>query len=426
MKTNKFIENLDTELPELIKSFYPLVFLRRIYLTITISASKNIFNNAASGAFYFLLSIIPLALFFVYVLDAWLSDYGKVSTMFFQLLSYINPEFNKEYFDKMGLLQGGNKLYGFVGIIALIWSIRLVFNSIRSTFNVIFETSNKRGIIRNSLVDLIFIPIILVSSVLFLLLNRLMKELEILLIKFDITLFVKKSYINIFTDINFVLLSILTIYIIYKFIPAIKIKWIYALSGSLFFVISVFIVHYFLSKVIAYGYYHIVYGLISAVIIGLIWAYVIFFLLYFYASYIYVQNKSLEIEFIKWFSVRAGKGNFIDKFLFSKGFKSFQQFYIPFSTGEILFKEGDKGEYIYLLLNGNINLFVDNKFIQDVGINSFFGESGVVGECVYNSTAECMVSGSCLKLPKEFYQKISNLSPEILKAILDTVVMRKS
>ena len=425
MKKKKFIENLDSEIPELIKSFYPLNFLRKIYLTITVSASKNLSNNAASGAFYFLLSIIPLALFFVYVLDSWLSDYGQVSNMFFLLLSYINPEFNREFFDKIGLLKGGNIVYGFLGVIGLFWSIRLVFNSIRSTFNIIFQRNNKRGIIRNSLIDLIFIPIIIVICVAFLLLSQLLKQVDKLISFFNIENVLKISYMNIFSDITVLALSVLIAFIIYKFIPEIKIKWTYALSGAIYFVISIFILQIVLSKLIVLANYHLVYGLISTVIIALMWAFFLFFLLYFFASYIVVQQKSLELEFIKWFSLIEGKGNFIDKFIFSKGLKSFKEFYITLNKGDVLFKEGECGQYIYFLLDGDIDIYKNENLVGDVDKNSFFGEAGVAGDCIYNSTAKVKSNGSCLKLSAEFYHRITSISPEISKAILDTAVMRK-
>ena len=66
---DEIMEKIDIQPVELIRTFYPLSLIRRIYLTFSFFGSKSLINHAASGAFYFLLSVVPLALFFVFVLD---------------------------------------------------------------------------------------------------------------------------------------------------------------------------------------------------------------------------------------------------------------------------------------------------------------------------------------------------------------------
>ena len=374
--TNEIIEKIDIEPVELIKSFYPLTLLRRIYLTFTFFSNKSLINHAASGAFYFLLSIVPLALFFVYVLDSWLSGYGIVSDYFFQLLSEINPEIDKQFFENLGLLTGGSSIYGIVSIFGLLWSSRLIFTSIRNGFDVIFPSSSQRGLIKNNLVSLIFLPIIFIATTVFFLAGAVIKQLNKLIYTLELNDIIDLSFLD-------------------------KLAGIYPV------ILAVFV------------------AFISALIIALFWTYILFSLFYFFAVFIYVQSHYKELEFIKWYSAVNGKAGIIDKLFFRNSLSSLKCFQKAVSKDEVIFKHGSNGGFIFLLLSGIVFLEKDKKFVSDIAVNSFFGESGVVGECIYDIDAVCQVPGFILQIPQDLYEKIVSASPAISQNMLQTVIERK-
>ena len=80
--------------------------------------------------------------------------------------------------------------------------------------------------------------------------------------------------------------------------------------------------------------------------------------------------------------------------------------------------------FVFLIL-GVVFLERDKKFISDIAVYSFFGESGVIGDDIYDSDAVCQVPGFALKLSKEFYNSVSAASPEISKNMLTAVIERK-
>lgn len=423
--TNEIIEKIDIEPVEFIKSFYPLTLLRRIYLTFTIFSKKSLINHAASGAFYFLLSIVPLALFFVFVLDSWLSGYGKVSDYFFQLLSEINPEINKQFVENLGLLKGGSSIYGVVGILGLLWSARLVFTSIRNGFDVIFPSTHQRGLIKNNLVSLIFLPIIFIATLVFFLTGAVIKQLNKLINAFDLNNIIDLSFLESLTGFYPAILAVFIAFMLYRFIPNIKIKGTYALTGALLFIVVMYFTQKILGIFISWSKYHILYGVISAVIIALFWTYILFSLFYFFAVFIYVQSHYKELEFIKWYSAVNGNAGIIDKLLFYNSLSSMKSSQISLSKDEAVFLSGQKGGFIYLLLSGVVFLERDKKFISDIAVYSFFGESGVIGDDIYDSDAVCQVPGFALKLSKEFYNSVSAASPEISKNMLTAIIERK-
>ncbi len=419
---SEIIEKIDIEPVEFIKSFFPLTLLRHIYLSFSLFSSKSLINHAASGAFYFLLSIVPLALFFVFVLDSWLSGYGKVSDYFFQLLSEINPQLNKQLFENLGLLKGGSSVYGFVGIIGLLWSSRLIFTSIRNGFDIIFPSKKQRGVIKNNLISLIFLPIIFIAAVVFFVLSAVIKQLNILIYRFDLNNLIDLSFLSNITGFYHVILAVFIVFMLYRFIPNAKLKGTYALTGAVLFIITMYLTQKILGIFISWTKYQILYGVISALIIALFWTYILFSLFYFFAVFMYVQAHYTELEFIKWYNAVNGSANMIDVMFFHNSLSSLKKYEISLFKGQTIYGTGDKGGYIYLLLSGIVFIEKNNQFIEDVAVNSFFGESGVLGDLIYNNSAVCQVPGYALKLPKDIYDKIINADPAISNLLLTNLI----
>lgn len=369
---------------------------------------------------------MPLALFFVFVLDIWLSGYGKVSDYFFQLLSNINPAINRDFFESMGLLKGNSSFYGIIGAVGLLWSSRLVFTSIRNGFDIIFTSSKKRGIIKNNLVSLIFLPITFVSALSYFIISAVTKQVDKLINEFNLNDLIDLSFLNSLTSYYPVVLALFIAFILYKFIPKVKVKGTYALAGAILFIVSIYLAQKILGAFIGASKYNIIYGVISALIVALIWTYILFILFYFFATFIYVISHYSELEIVKYYNTYHNKSFFLDKIMFTSSLSSMKQYELKLNKGDKLFSYNQQGGYIYMLLSGIVFLEREGKFIADIPTNSFFGESGVIGEMVYSSDAVCQVPGYALKIPKEMYDKITTVSPNISSEILTNVVERMS
>lgn len=423
--TTDIIDKIDIEPVEFIKSFYPLTLLRIIYLSFSFFSSKSLINHAASGAFYFLLSIVPLALFFVFVLDVWLSEYGKVSDYFFQLLSEINPQLNKQFFENLGLLKGGSSVYGIVGILGLLWSSRLIFMSIRNGFDIIFPSTKQRGLIKNNLISLIFLPIIFVATIVFFVGSAVIKQIDRLIVMFKLDEFINLSFLSHLSGFYPALLAVFIAFILYRFIPNMKIKGTYALTGAILFVISMYFTQKILGMFISWTKYQILYGVISALIISLFWTYILFSLFYFFAMFIYVQSHYMELEFIKWYNCVNSSGNFVDNLFFNNSLTSFKQYEKTIMKDEVIYSSNQTGGFIFLLLSGVVFIEKNKVFLEDIAVNSFFGESGVLGDLKYKNDAVCQVPGYILKLPKEVYDKITHANPDITQLLLTNLIERR-
>jgi len=54
--------------------------------------------------------------------------------------------------------------------------------------------------------------------------------------------------------------------------------------------------------------------------------------------------------------------------------------------GETLFKEGECGEEMYVLLSGTVDIFVNHKLVEKAGDGSILGEMGLVGDQPHSAT----------------------------------------
>ena len=63
------------------------------------------------------------------------------------------------------------------------------------------------------------------------------------------------------------------------------------------------------------------------------------------------------------------------------------EFFIPFKAGDIVFKEGEPGDEMYVVLEGEVDIFVHDKVVETVGVDNFLGEMALIDERPRSATA---------------------------------------
>lgn len=419
MKAQKKFEAVDV-----IKSFYPLKLLRKIYLSIILFADKGILNYAASGAFYFLLSLIPLALIFMTILDTYLAGYGEISNYFFNFLSDINPEINKKFFEQIGFFNShnGKAVFGIVGAISLIWSSRSVFSGMKNAFDTIFDDGEKNNFIIGNLIPFIFVPLLFVLSVLFFIAAALFSRINEIIAGFGLKKLSELSMSSGFSEIVTIVFIFGITFCFYKFLPARRPAWINAFTGAALFTLSAILIQKVFYKVIHIADYYLVYGVISVLIAGLFWVYILFSLFYLFAQFVYVQYKFSELEFTYYYTKYiTGEGNFIEKALFRQPSEAIADYGVEYAVGDKIISKGDKGGYLFILISGKA-LSGKNGVGKEITHGSIFGASGALTKDGYSYDVSAETECLALKLPKDFYDKIAKLDPKFIKYVLDAVV----
>ena len=102
---------------------------------------------------------------------------------------------------------------------------------------------------------------------------------------------------------------------------------------------------------------------------------------------------------------------------------------LHFETGEIIFNEGDVGDYLYIIVNGQVEVFTTKegkeRVIAKLGKGEYFGEMALLNQRARLATVRCLTSVDILALRKsDFGLLISNFQ-ELKKDFEQTEKIRK-
>jgi len=56
------------------------------------------------------------------------------------------------------------------------------------------------------------------------------------------------------------------------------------------------------------------------------------------------------------------------------------EFFIPFKAGDTVFKEGEPGDQMYVVLEGEVDIIVHERVVETVGVDNFLGEMALIDE----------------------------------------------
>ena len=96
----------------------------------------------------------------------------------------------------------------------------------------------------------------------------------------------------------------------------------------------------------------------------------------------------------------------------------------PVSRGEVLMRQGDAADALYLVASGRFAVNVDGRRIAEVGVGSPIGEIGFFADGIRTATVTALRDSIVLKLPKEEFADFAERHPGVLKPIAVTLARR--
>ena len=95
---------------------------------------------------------------------------------------------------------------------------------------------------------------------------------------------------------------------------------------------------------------------------------------------------------------------------------------LDYKSGQYIFKAGDKGKEIFLLMSGDVGIFLPTNDTKDpnfkVGENEVFGEMGVIEHKPRMASARCMSDATVIALSEsEFEARVEKADP-FIRALL--------
>lgn len=234
----------------------------------------DVFGLAAQLAFFFLLSIFPLLIFLVTLLSYLPVTQDDLLVLIGDFVPNETMEFIEANLNEIMSKQSG-KLLSF-GIIGTIWSASNGLNAILRAFNRAYEVEESRSFIVTRGIAILFTFGMIIVLLLALILHVFGKQLGLYLY---MLLNMPFKFIDFWNFIRWILSSfvIFSIFVLIYWIgPNMKIKWIDAVPGAIFATITIAFVSFGFSYYVNnFGNYSATYGSIGAVIVLMIWFYLL-------------------------------------------------------------------------------------------------------------------------------------------------------
>jgi len=102
---------------------------------------------------------------------------------------------------------------------------------------------------------------------------------------------------------------------------------------------------------------------------------------------------------------------------------------VDFAPGEVIFKKGDKGEFIYTIIRGNVEIIEETpeegeKVIAVLGQGDYFGEMALISDSPRSAMARAVNSVEAMTISRDDFKNLHTYLPA-LKENIDKVMQTR-
>ncbi len=97
---------------------------------------------------------------------------------------------------------------------------------------------------------------------------------------------------------------------------------------------------------------------------------------------------------------------------------------VALQAGEVLFREGDPGRAMYVVLEGRVGVRKGEKEIAEGGAGNYHGEMALIESKVRSATVYALASTLLAEITEERFREHVTTSPEALMAMMQTISSR--
>ncbi len=400
----------------LLNSF--LSFLRRVVLASQLYGKNELQNHANAAAYSFLLSVMPVLLLIILILDRAVGRYPSLSENLFAVINRINPVWDKKTLTDIGLVNLRGTAVGVVGAVNLLWASRQIFVSINRGINIIFPAAKKRNSFAATGFSFIFVTVFVLIIIIMSFLNAGLNIFETVK-ETEIGFFPSSALLGLFRQGLPYLFAFLVIFLTYRFIPVSRPRTGAALQGAVFCTLSIFIIQSFFSRIFTVEKYTFIYGILGSLVLSLVAVQLIFVLYFLFAEFVYV-SESFDVLILERLyalkNLKNEKGRPVERFLFRDPANLLARYLRFYAKGEPVFRQGDDSQDVYFLYSGRIGIYLYKEGIEDPVSLAGIGEVEIFGEMAYllnekrTATAVCEEDSTLFVLPPEIFEEFLKMN----------------
>ncbi len=94
------------------------------------------------------------------------------------------------------------------------------------------------------------------------------------------------------------------------------------------------------------------------------------------------------------------------------------------ATGQALFKEGDAGELMYVLISGTAEISVNNRIVETANAGAILGEMAMIDEGTRSATVVAKSECQLLPIAKKRFDFLIQQTPNFAVHMMKVIAMR--
>lgn len=322
------------------------------------------------------------------------------------LTSQLLPQFNEVILKEVYSLSRHRGIWGPISTIALFWAVTPLAGALRSAFANTFNVDEQPSFLKAKILDVIAVVVILLLFI-FLVVSEIfyskviavfLKSLPVLLYASDLIapLLITMSFMSVF----------------YYVLSPVKLKLAYLLAGSLTTAILWSLIRpgftLFLTFNPNFGF---AFGSLKAIFIILVWVYYSFAVILFGAE-VTANIRKKNALLLKLVFASEHISDKVNR-------KLMEKFGRTCNAGETIFNEGDKGDDMYYILSGSVNISRKDQTIRVMQKGEYFGEMSMLIQAPRTATTTAIEPATkLLRISQENFEMILKEDTRIILSIL--------
>ncbi|HMO50378.1 MAG TPA: YhjD/YihY/BrkB family envelope integrity protein [Kiritimatiellia bacterium] len=368
-------------------------------------ANRNL-EIAATLAFYGFLSLMPLLLLSLLVLRRALHTSEAGASALAHVLADLIPAFNLDLVSDLAAITGGGAL-GVLSGILLLWSMTPLSGALRTALARIFAMPIQRPFLRSKLIDLAAVFV-------FLLLFLAFVSLKVLLPVPDgwtgrLLAFGLRTLAP-------VILTVIFLGLFFRVFSPVRLSWRQWLLGALCVTLLWAVMRHLFIAFLQYNpHYGYAFGSLKAIFLLIVWVYYAFAALLLGAEIMantYRRDALLLRDLLD--PRRAGAREHVLMHKFER----------VCVAGETLFRHGDPGEHMYVILDGRIRLTRDDRELAVMGPGDYFGEMSLLTRAPRAATATALEATRLAIINQENFDLLVRENPVLVRRLLEELARR--
>ncbi|MCR5622243.1 MAG: YihY/virulence factor BrkB family protein [Treponema sp.] len=411
------------------KELTPRTLLQILYFSVRYTSSNDLFSYAASCAFGFLLSFLPVVMMILTILVRFLHAEGDMVSEVLQYYPLVSSTVNLE--NLIASLLQIRKITNFEIIVSIttVWMARRFFISLTRSLRRIFRHSDRQQkgfILVFSFATEALMTIGISVLVLLMVSFRSIVRLPIL----DELTLAYPDLMEAFTDLiagtfPFILLFIGGV-VVYKFMSRTSPTLVQCIFPALLCTFSFWGFRKLMKVFINVNRYNTVYGVLSNAIVLLLEVYFFFIIFLFFAQMLFVNQffDSLvlgELYTLPGRNETKLKASF-KRLLFIRpdSLLERKENILSLKKGSYVYHQGEAGDFSYYIAEGDVMLSCRNS-LRYLGEGAFFGEEAYLSKHERDEDAMAISDCVLIKVPERLFLSMLKRNPSLAQESLSKI-----